>query len=290
MPTIDIIIPSFNGKKLLEKQLPVVIKNSPEVNKIIVVDDGSIDGTVEFLAKEYPQIKCISNIVNQGFTKSVNIGVGESRADLIVFLNNDVYPEPKYLQSSVKYFDDPKIFAVTFNETNSSWPLVSFSGKVQYIKGEKTDKPMLSAWASGGSSIIRRSLWVVLGGFSTIFTPGYWEDIDIGWRAWRMGYKIIWDPKSVVVHQHESTFSQLDPGYISMVKQRNELLFNWQNITDPVLFREHLLFLLRQTIQHPGYIKVIVEALKNVQSIKRTSVTPYSDGFILHTVNRPYSP
>lgn len=288
MPSIDIVITSFNGKSLLEKQLPVVIKNSPQATQIIVVDDASSDNTVEYLAKEFPKVVCISNIANQGFTRSTNIGVAASKADFVVILNNDVYPEPDYLVSSVKYFTNPKVFAVTFNETNSSWPLISFGGKLQYVRGEKSQEPILSAWGSGGSSMVRRSLWHALKGFDPIFSPGYWEDIDLGWRAWRMGYKIIWDPRSTVVHKHESTFSKLTPSFVSMIKQRNELLFNWKNITDPKLLTEHLAFLAKYTFSHPGYLKVIITALTQLNSIKRLHHTPYSDGYILHTVNRPY--
>lgn len=287
MPTVDIVITSFNGKELLQKQLPVVIKNSPGIGIIIVVDDASSDGTVDFLKSKYPKVKCVSNISNQGFTKSTNIGVGESKADLVVILNNDVYPEPNYLNSAVKFFDNPKVFAVSFNETNSSWPQAYFEGKMQYIRGEKTDEPILSAWASGGTSIIRRSLWIALGGFCPIFSPGYWEDIDLGWRAWRMGYQIIWDPKSIVVHRHESTFIKLSPTFVSGIKQRNELLFNWQNITDPKLFAEHLLYLGQYTLQHPGYLKVLISAFKQLPRLHRLKNTPFSDDYILHTVNKP---
>lgn len=288
MPSIDIVITSFNGKDLLAKQLPVVIKNSPDVNQIIIVDDASSDGTVEYLSENFPKIKCISNISNRGFTKSTNIGVEQSRADFVVLLNNDVYPETDYLRSAVKYFEDPKVFAVTFNEANSSWPLVYFEGKIQYIRGKKSEDPFFSAWASGGSCIVRRNLWHALGGYNPVYSPGYWEDIDIGWRAWRMGYKIVWDPNSKVEHKHETTFSKLSPTFVSMIKQRNELLFNWLNITDSKLLLDHLRFLLLHTLSHPGYLKVILSALGKYKSNQRLKNTPFSDGYILHTVNRPY--
>lgn len=287
MPTIDIVITSYNGKSLLEKQLPIVLKNSPQADQVIVVDDASTDGTVDFLNREFPRIKCIYNVVNQGFTKTTNLGVGESKADLVVLLNSDVYPQPNYLDSASKFFTDPKIFAVSFNETNSSWPKIEYRGKIEYTRGVKNTTPILSAWASGGSCIVRRSLWQALNGFDPIFSPGYWEDIDLGWRAWRMGYKIIWDPDSTVTHKHESTFSKLSPSFVTMVKQRNELLFNWKNITDPTLVGQHLLFLIKHTITHPGYLKVIISALNQISHLRRLKNTPFSDEYILHTVNRP---
>ena len=181
----DIVITSFNGRKLLEKQLPIVYKNSPGINQIIVVDDHSFDNTATFLAANYPKIKLIINPKNLGFTRATNIGVAASRADFVVLLNNDVYPQKGYLTPALKHFSNPDVFAVTFNETHSSWPNVTWDGKLQYTQGTDKTTAVFSAWASGGSSIIRHSVWNTLTGFNPLFSPGYWEDIDLGWRAWK---------------------------------------------------------------------------------------------------------
>ncbi|MEK7066493.1 MAG: glycosyltransferase family 2 protein, partial [Patescibacteria group bacterium] len=217
-PTIDIVIPSYNAEWLLEKNLPVVIKTSPEVDKIIVVDDGGTDNAPKYMKKWAPQVICIRHEENIGFSKSVNEGVSHSKADFLVFINNDVYPQSGYIQSALKYFQDPKVFAVNFNEENSSWPQVSWhSGKFQFVRGEDKKHPHFSAWPSGGSCILRRSIWDKLGGFNEIYSPAYWEDIDIGWRAWRSGYKIIWAPEPKVVHHHESTFGLKNKQYKSIL-------------------------------------------------------------------------
>lgn len=285
--TFDIVIPSFNGKHLLAKQLPEVIKNSNGFSRIIVIDDGSSDDTKEFLKKKFPKVYCLANNENLGFTKSVNLGFAISTSNHVVLINNDVYPKKGYLESPLNYLNDESIFAVTFNEENSSWPLVSWrEGKFQYVRGEDKNKPRFSAWASGGSAIFNRRIWNELGGFDKIFSPGYWEDIDIGWRAWKAGYKIIWDPKSYVIHQHESTFKTLSFKYVSLIKERNELLFTWKNITDKKLLATHLAFLARYTATHPGYIKVIFAALKKISKIEKPQ-GKLSDKEILSLVNRP---
>lgn len=259
--TIDFVIPSFNGKYLLKKHLPQVFKNSDFLNKVIIIDNGSTDGTVDWLKETYPQVIIVKNESNLGFTKPINQGVAVSTAQFIVLLNNDVRPEQGYLKNILNFFKDEKVFAVSFNEDGSSWPEVKWDGKIQFTRGENKTKPHFSAWASGGSAIFRRSIWDKLGGLNEIYAPFYWEDIDIGYRAWKMGYKVIWDNDSIVYHEHESTAKKIDPKYLSLIKQRNELLFNWINIKDKDLINSHRRFLFSHILKHPGYLKVFLVAL-----------------------------
>lgn len=284
--TATVIIPTFNGLPLLKKHLDQIIKLSPKGTDVIVVDDASIDGTVEWLKKEYPAVTCLQNHKNLGFTKSVNLGVDQVTSDLIVLLNNDVAVTKDYLESALTKFDDKSVFAVTFNEIHSSWPEVSFQGKLNYIRAEDKIKPHYSCWASGGSAVFRKQYWTELGGFDEVYSPGYWEDIDLGYRAWKAGYTIIWDPDSKVVHEHESSFNKFDKNYLNLIKQRNELIFNWKNITNMKLRLEHLGFLLGYTITHPGYLKVILSALSNYAKIKPVNKKVRSDMEILSLVNQ----
>ena len=284
----SILIPSFNGLELLKKHLHSVIKHSPGVDSILIVDDGSTDGTAEYLAKNHPQINCLHHDRNLGFPKSVNLGFGAARSDLIVLLNNDVSPTKDYLPPALKHFENESVFAVTLDESTSSWPQVSWRGKLQYTKGEDKDRPRYSAWASGGSAVFRKSTWDKLGGFDEVYSPGYWEDIDIGWRAWKAGYRIIWEPEAKIVHQHESTFNLLSRDYLNLIKQRNELLFNWKNITDPTMRREHFVYLLRHTLAHPGYLKVILAASASGGKKVKTEGR-LTDRDILALVNQPVS-
>lgn len=285
--TYEVVIPSYNGLFLLKKHLPDTIKYSTGLSRVIVVDNGSTDGTYEYLTTNFPdKVFCLRNEKNLFFTKAVNQGFREAKADLVVLLNNDVHPQKDYLAPTLRRFADEKVFAVTLNEISSSWPLVSWDGKLQYTRGEDKSLAHFSAWASGGSAVFRKKIWDKLGGFDEIYSPGYWEDIDIGWRAWKVGCKIIWEPQAKVEHQHESSFSRLDQGFVSLIKQRNELIFNWKNITDPTLRRGHLVYLLRHTLTHPGYLKVIMATLKIFPKAKKTTGT-LTDREVLALVNQP---
>jgi len=283
----SIIIPSFNGLELLKKHLPDVISHSINPARVIIVDNGSTDGTSEYLTEKYPDLVfCLRNEKNLFFPIAVNQGFREAKTDLVVLLNNDVHPQKGYLTSALGHFKDERIFAVTFNETTSSWPQVTWRGKLQYLRGESKNKPHFSAWASGGSAIFRKSIWDELGGFDEIYSPGYWEDIDISWRAWKAGYRIIWEPAAKVVHQHESSFSLINPAYLSLIKQRNELIFNWKNITDSSMRREHFIYLLRHSLFHPGYLRVILFALGVIRKARPLTRVVRTDKEVLSLINQ----
>jgi len=270
-PTIDIVIPSYNARDLLKKNLPKILKYSPEINQTIIVDDGSTDGTQKFLKEHFPKIKVVRNEKNLGFPKGVNRGFSASQADFVVLINNDVYPTNSYIQSALKYFEDDEVFAVTFNEKHSAPPDVAWKkGKLQFTRTKDKTKPRYSAWASGGSAIFSRSLWNKLGGLDEVYSPGYWEDIDLGWRAWKLGYKIIFDPQAKVVHDHESSFKKLDKNYLNLIKQRNELLFAWLNISDLSLSLSHAWSIIFYSSFHPGYFKVIFKALLRLPSVNKS--------------------
>lgn len=287
--SIDIVIPSYNARSLLAKNLPEVIKASGNAG-IIVVDDGSCDGTKEYLAENYPQVICLRHKKNQGFTKSMNIGFDYSKADYIVFLNNDVIPNKSYIENSLKYFKDSSVLGVSFNEKKSSWPEVTWhSGKFQFTQGKDKKVPRHTAWLSGGSAIVKRDKLKRLGGFNNIYSPGYWEDIDLGWRAWKSGLKCLWVPDAIVNHQHESTFSKLNPRFVNTVKERNELLFIWQNFSEKKYTSSHTKFLFSQSLKHPGYLRIIFLATIQMLLQGKKTKGKITDTQVFNQINKPYA-
>lgn len=281
---IDIIIPSFNGKHLLQKNLPLVLKNTTNLGKIIVVDNGSTDGTADWIKKNYPSILVLVNSKNLGYTIPINQGVTLSNSEFFILLNNDVAPQQDYLVGPLKLIKDSKVFGVSFCEKQSSWPkFVWEKGKFQFTEGDDKNNLSYSAWASGGSAIFSRKAWNQLGGLDEIYAPWYWEDIDIGYRAWKTGYKIYWDPSSVVSHEHESTSKNLNPSFVNTIKQRNELLFNWLNTKDFQKKISHFFFLLLHSLKHPGYLRIVVLALWRLVShkhLKRSFILKDSEALL----------
>jgi len=266
---VSLIIPSWNGKKLLEKNLPRVLKALPKDGELIVVDDGSKDDSLSYLKeikKREGRLRLVVNNRNLGFVRSCNRGVKRARGDLVALINNDVIPRKGFLAPALRHFDDPTVFAVSFKEVGSkwgSWARVFWRGGFfNYLPGRKTNRPHISGWANGGSAIFRKSMWLKLGGLDRLYEPFYWEDLDLSYRAWKRGWRVVWEPEAKVRHEHASTISRFDPWYISIVRERNQLLFIWKNITDPRLRLSHFFGLIGRVLTGPNYLKVIIQAKK----------------------------
>ena len=256
----SVVIPVYNGRKYLEDNLPFV--NKLDVNEIVIVDDASTDGSAEFIAKNYPNIKLIKHDANKRFPISVNDGFKNATGDIVFLLNQDLKPHRDLVKNALRHFKDDCIFAVTFNEGDHSWADGKWiSGMLEFTNGKLDDKLHESLWPSGGGSAIRRDVWNKLGGFDPIFTPGYFEDLDLGLRASKAGYKNIWDPRCTVTHLVSGTFPKVfTPKKLQYIKERNYLIAVWKNI-DLKLWPAHIFSLIKRIIRGPGYLVPVVWAL-----------------------------
>ncbi len=274
---VSVIIPNFNGRDLLKKNLPLVLaaKNSSknQIVEVIVVDDGSNDDSAIMLKAEFPEVKLIKHTINRGFSAAVNTGVRGSRGELVCLINTDVLPENNFLESVFKHFRDPGVFAVSLHEKGYGWAKGFFKdGFIGHQPGEEDEEPHISFWASGGSAVFRKKTWTSLGGFDERLLPFYWEDLDLSYRAQKRGYKVLWDPDAMVFHKHETTYSKLNKGYVSRMRERNQLIFIWKNITSPTLTRRHIIALFRKIIKHPGYFVIFIFALFKIHKIRKARI------------------
>lgn len=287
----SVIVLNWNGEELLRKNLPAVLEAVPDDIEMIVVDNGSTDGSIKYV-KELTgcglqlkraerknaqsescsriTVKLIENKTNLGFIRACHQGAKLAKGKFIVLLNNDVIPQKGFLDQILRHFDKPDVFAVSFNEQKYGWAKIWWRGGfIHHGVGGIQRKPHFSAWASGGSAVFRKSMWKKLGGFDELYAPFYWEDFDLGYRAWKKGWRIIWEPKAIVAHKHESTISKLDSNYVRLIKERNQLLFIWKNISDPFLRFTNPLGLFFRVLTGPNYIKVIIAAIKRYQQMGR---------------------
>lgn len=264
--TTSVVIPAYKGRTILQKNLPAVLKLG--ANEIIIVDDASPDGLSGFLTTNYPQIKIVKHVQNTRFPKSVNDGFAAASGEIVLLLNQDTNPDSKALQIVMSHFKDPQVFAVNLNENSRSWAKADFkNGFLEFTNGVLDDRVHSSFWGSGGSAAFRKSLWDKFSGFDTVFTPGYFEDLDLGWRAHLAGYTILWDPQAKTAHVTESTNKgEFDPVYLRRIKERNYLLTHWKNLDFSHLL-EHKFFLILRILHHPGYIIPVLMALTRLPRI-----------------------
>jgi len=276
---ISVVIPNYNGERLLKINLPQVL-NCTHISEVIVVDDASTDESVkevqnssrlnrDKIQNEQLKLKIITNEKNLGFASTVNRGVKEASGELIVLLNTDVCPEPKFLETVISYFNNPKVFAVGFLQKCKEGSQIILRGRgigrfqrgfLIHSRGATSDKDTSDGgrvpssevedfrktlWVSGGAGIFRKKIWESLGGLNPLYNPFYWEDIDLSYRALKAGYDLIFESKSIVNHyQQEGAIKSIySPFYIKTIAYRNQILFIWLNITDFSYLIQHLVFL-----------------------------------------------
>ncbi|MBU1726282.1 MAG: glycosyltransferase [Candidatus Omnitrophica bacterium] len=239
--TVSIVIPSLNSRELLKDNLPVLIRNTkklaPQV-EIIVVDDGSTDGTSDFLRSAFSEAKVITLEKNMGFAFACNAGVKESKGELVYLLNSDIKVSENFLEPLVEHFQDPGCFAVSSveSEGQSGISLAKFKMGIFWYWYEDIENPDREAMevfcVSGGHSLYDKKKFLELRGFDTLFSPIYAEDGDICWRAWKTGWKSLIEPRSVVAHECQATLKKLySPKEILNIHWKNRLLMTWKNIS-----------------------------------------------------------
>ena len=266
---ISVIVTNWNGLNLLKKYLEKVIITSPEAEEIILADDASEDDSllyVKELQKKYSKLKIISHKQNHGFGRNTNDAVRKAKGDYIVLLNSDIDPHPDYIKNSLKHFKDPKVLGVGFAELgHENYARLFWKDGYLQFEPQSSDKTHISAWISGGSSIIRRDYFLKLGGFDHVYEPFYFEDFDFGLRSWRSGYTLLWEPKSVVEHKHESTISKFPKKFLIYVKERNHLISVLRNVTDSKLLLENKICSFLRILSGPNYLKIIFAARRQIK-------------------------
>ena len=217
--SISVIIPNYNGKHLLEQNLPSVYEalNSTKIDyEIIIIDDCSTDNSVVFIKQNYPLAHLIVNEKNQGFSVSCNKGIVNAGKELVLLLNTDIELNNDFFESQFKYFDLPDTFGVMSKiigakngEIQDTARFLKYSGfKIKannFYRLENEDFFTPTAYLSGANALIDTKKLKEIGGFDEIFSPFYCEDFELGLRAWRLGWKCYYDPKSHCIHDHSST-------------------------------------------------------------------------------------
>jgi len=263
---ISIVIPNFNGEALLKKNLPKVFdaavcfaQKEKKTVEVIIIDDCSKDNSIEVIQSSEFRVKSsntkltiIKNNKNIRFAASVNKGVKQASGDIVVLLNTDVVPQKDFLEPLVAHFKNQNMFAVGCMDKSVEGDKVVLRGRglgkwerglLVHRRGEIDKSNTL--WVNGGSGAFRRDIWEKLGGFNTLYAPFYCEDIDLSYRALKSGYQTVFEPKSIVIHEHEkgAIKAKYSAQEVKTIAYKNQFLFVWLNITDTNLLLNHFFWL-----------------------------------------------
>ncbi len=219
-PKVSIVILNWNGRKYLGQFLPSVLAYMPGNTEVVIADNGSTDGSVEFLEMQYPTVRVIRFSENLGFAKGYNEALKQVKADYYVILNSDVEVCPGWLEPMISLLEVDKAIAACQPKILSyrNKQLFEYAGAAggwldQYgypfargrifdiceeDKGQYDDmEPVF--WASGAALFIRAAVFHEVKGFDEYFFA-HQEEIDLCWRIQLAGYKIYVCPSSKVYH------------------------------------------------------------------------------------------
>jgi len=246
---VTFIVPTYNQRHLMDFCLPSLVAEAGEEHTVMVVDDASSDGTAAYVRAHYPSVCVLRLSRNRGFAGAVRAGIAACTTPLFALINTDVQVRPGFLRAMLPHFDDPSTFAVCSRielpdgsqmETGNVAP--AFSGILEPYHVPPT-QPGPILYAGGASSIYHRARYRALGGFETMYRPLYWEDIELGYRAWRRGWRSLFEPSASVWHQRRAWMGKrFGDAYANETFLKNALLFIWKNLRDRGLLAQHFAY------------------------------------------------
>lgn len=249
-PQIAVVALCWNGRALLEQFVPQWIATTPEVAELIVVDNGSTDDSVAYLRAQYPQVRLICFDDNYGFAEGYNRALSLLPHPYVVLLNSDATPQSRHwldhplqlmetnpeiaaLQPKIRAYDAPRFFEYA----GAAGGFVDALG-YPYCRGRlfdsveedtgQYDTPMDIMWASGAALLVRRAVYLEVGGLDAGFFA-HQEEIDLAWRMRARGYRVVVDPTSTVYHVGGASLDMHSPRK-TYLNWRNNLLMLYKNL------------------------------------------------------------
>ena len=240
MPSVAVVVLNYNGRELLEKYLPSVLKTTYKNCRVYVADNASKDDSLALLKAKFPEVSIIKLNQNHGFAQGYNLALQDLDEDYFVLLNSDVEVPEGWLGPLVTLLESnrniaavqPKIKSLRepekFEHAGAAGGWIDFLGypfcrgriidTVEVDKGQY-DQVIEIFWASGACMAVRAPLFKMFGGFDADFFA-HMEEIDLCWRMKRAGYKIMFAPRSTVYHYGGGTLGYQSP-YKAYLNFRN---------------------------------------------------------------------
>lgn len=291
---VSVVTPNYNGKDFLYAYFESLIKNSNEIGEVIIVDNGSSDGSQEFIRNyrekvDFP-IVLIENSQNLGFAEAVNQGISKARHDHVFSLNNDTVVEKSAILELLNLLNtDERIFSasskmVQFNnpelidDAGDDYTLLAYTkkrGNNQNLNKFIEVSEVFSSCA--GAALYRKDLLEELGGFDSEFFA-YMEDVDLGYRARINGYKNLFCPNAVVYHIGSATTGSQYNEFKVRLAARNNVWVVYKNLPIPQKIVNILFLFLGFLIKYvfflkkgfgPTYLNGLKEGLKTRNKIKK---------------------
>ncbi len=237
-----VVIPNYNGKHFLEPCMEALRAQKCRDFKVLVIDNASTDGSVEYLRENYPEAEIAVMKENLGFSGGVNEGIRRSKTEYVILLNNDTAVEPDYVGELIKAADrDKRIFSVSAKMVCMHQPeKMDDAGDLYTIMGwsaqkgidrpaNKYDKASPIFTSCAGAGLYRRKVFDKIGLFDEMHFA-YLEDVDVGYRARLYGYTNVYAPKAVCRHVGSGTSGSKYNSFKVKLAARNSIYVIYKNM------------------------------------------------------------
>ena len=271
---VAVIILNWNGEALLQEFLPKVIATTNEkLADIIVADNGSTDNSVEFIEKEFPNVKLLKFTENYGFAEGYNQAIAQTRYKYTILLNSDAASKEGWIEPIYEYMEahpqtgacQPKLLSYTtpdeFEYAGASGGFIDKNG-YPYCRGRlfstvekdngQYDDICSIFWATGAALAVRSDLYLKVGGLDKLFFA-HMEEIDLCWRILLAGYDIKVIPQSIVYHLGGGSLPASNPRK-TYLNFRNNLLLLHKNLPDSTRSRKLFVRRLYDTIAWAKFV------------------------------------
>jgi GT2 family glycosyltransferase len=235
---ISAIVPTWRGAERLARNLASVARSlqaAGEPWEILVVDDGG--GALGALPDG---ARAVVLSENRGYGPAVNAGARQARGELLLVLNDDAALEETAVARLRRHFPEPGLFAVVPSILSRLAACGDEAGKRGVFAAGLVEllecpsgRPQPTLYPVGCCFLCPRSLFLELGGYDELFAPFFWEDADLGYRAWRRGFRLLHDPEAICRHEGSATLGErYREAERERVFFRNRVLFHLRNLQD----------------------------------------------------------
>lgn len=250
---MSVVVLNYNGLRHLEPCFTslLALDYPTERLELMLVDNGSRDGSLDYMRERFPMVRVVETGANLGFAAGNNYGAERATGEYVAFLNNDTRVEPDWLIEMVKTVVEGRESGlvctgslmldwegkkIDFKAAGVNFHGFGFQpsfGK-PFIKDEI--KPQEILFSCGGSMLIDRALFVEIGGFDPDYFA-FFEDVDLGWRLWLLGYRVTLTPTSITYHRHHGTAGKMAEHRTYILFERNALYTIFKNYEEEHVHR-----------------------------------------------------
>lgn len=275
MVKVAVVILNWNGKKFLSQFLPSVLRYSRSSATVIIADNASTDGSVEYLKENFPEVGIIVNESNGGYARGYNEALKKVEAEYFVLLNSDIEVTENWIEPVIKLMDSDTSIAACqpvirsyhhrgkFEYAGAAGGFIDAYGYpfcrgrvFQHLEEDQGqyDTAIEIFWATGACMFVRADVFKAFGGFDEDFFA-HMEEIDFCWRIKHKGYKVMIEPKSKVFHVGGGTLPKRS-SFKTYLNMRNNISLLYKNLPADRLI---LVFITRLILDGVAAFKFLVD-------------------------------